>query len=75
MNATDDSEHISPYQRDADAVEVDWRAVQTDMQVVTFGTFEGMRLAAEAGRLRAEHHRLSNEAVRNGRAVRPFPTR
>ena len=75
MNANGDSEHLSPYQRDADAVEADWRAVQTDMQVVTFGTLEGMRLEAEAARLRDEHHRLTNEAVRNGRVVRPFPTR
>ncbi len=75
MSATTDVREHSPYQRDADAVEADWRAVRTELTVVPGDTMEASRLRAEAGRLRDEHQRLVNEALRHGRTVRPLSPR
>ncbi len=63
-----------PYQREADAVIADWRAVEQDLRVVPNGTPEASGLHAEVALLRDEHQGLVQEALRHEQVLRPFPT-
>ena len=67
-----------PYQREAEAVLADWRAVVRDMEVLRSSIAAGelldgeyKALHAEAKRLREEYKRLVQEAIGRHRPVPP----